>query len=502
MIKKEQGLLVGTIFLLCSNIFVKGLGFAYRMIITRLIGVEGMGLIEMITPLYSFLLVIAGLGLQLALSQSTAAKPKGSGSDFYTARKILLISGAIISLSAFIFAPFIIDHFASDRRIYLGFVAILPAVFIISAASAYRGYLQGNKQIAALGSSQAVEQTIRFICGIYLISRLGNLSLEQAVAGASYATVLGELAGFLYLVFFMRHLGAPPKQRFNRQKAANLLHFGLPITFGRLATSIIMMLQALLIPLCLQQAGWDMRAATEMYGRLAGVALSLIHLPGVFTSALAMAVMPAIAEQSSGNILQRRANHALQASTVLALPGMLILFFLAEPLCTLLFDAPLAAPILQILTIGGCFFHPFITLSSILQGLGEVKALLINNILAGIILVLSILILVPRSYLGIYGAAIAINACWISGFIFNLVHFLHISKLKLNWRDIIGKPFAIMLLSGLIFYFSRAYLPILNQGEAVGQIISQSIYLSILYFGGLMMVKGLSIGLWRRIRPK
>ena len=56
---EKTGLFWGTILLLGSNIIVKGLGFFYRVILVRLLGVEGVGLIEMAAPIYSFLLVLA-----------------------------------------------------------------------------------------------------------------------------------------------------------------------------------------------------------------------------------------------------------------------------------------------------------------------------------------------------------------------------------------------------------------------------------------------------------
>ena len=72
MAPKPQSLLLGTTILLFSNILVKGLGFAYRVFLVRLLGAEGMGLIEMVSPLYSFLVLLGGFGFPLAFSKKTA----------------------------------------------------------------------------------------------------------------------------------------------------------------------------------------------------------------------------------------------------------------------------------------------------------------------------------------------------------------------------------------------------------------------------------------------
>ena len=54
-----------------------------------------------------------------------------------------------------------------------------------------------------------------------------------------------------------------------------------------------------------------------------------------------------------------------------------------------------AASLLQLLTIGGMFMYLQTTLTSVLQGLGEVKTLFINNIISGVILIIGIVLLTP-----------------------------------------------------------------------------------------------------------
>ncbi|MBS1348109.1 MAG: oligosaccharide flippase family protein [Firmicutes bacterium] len=265
----KTGLFWGTILLLGSNIIVKGLGFFYRVILVRLLGVEGVGLIEMAAPIYSFLLVLAGCGIQTSLSQIIAAKHGEDGKSYLkTAVVMLLVSCITITGLAYLLAPWLINNFAPDERIILCFKMLLPAIIIICIASAFRGLFQGNKQVGSLGMSQNIEQIVRVIIGIWLISQLATAGLETKTSAASIATVCGELAGFLYLLFIYfrgrQKLFPDPhtKGKFSLHAAKELLGLGLPLTGSRLVTSGIMMLQAILIPLCLKMSGWDIRAAT------------------------------------------------------------------------------------------------------------------------------------------------------------------------------------------------------------------------------------------------
>ncbi|MEG2213474.1 MAG: polysaccharide biosynthesis C-terminal domain-containing protein, partial [Clostridiales bacterium] len=356
---------------------------------------------------------------------------------------------------------------------------------VISVAAAYRGWFQGMRQVSVIGGSQTIEQLVRVIIGVYLAEKLLNLGLEQAVSAASLATVCGETAGFLYL--FCRFHGGKkavfkkPKPRFSWAAAAQLLRYGMPITAGKMISSGIMMLQAFLIPLSLQVAGWDMRAATEIYGRFSGVALSMLHLPGVFTTALAVSVLPAVAESmnfahNGRQLLAQRIGQSLTATAIFTLPGMAILFLLAEPLCTWIFANPPAAPILKLLALGGSFFYLQLTLVSILQGLGAVKPLLINNIISGLILLAGIALLTSSPRLGILGTAIAVDIAWISGMLLNLRQVIIISRVTLPWKQILIKPLLALIGALLLFFFAKTWLLSLFTNDKIAILLLSSCF--------------------------
>ena len=147
----KQSLFWGTAALLTANIFVKGLCFFYRIMLVRFFGAEGMGLIEMTMPLFSFLLVLSGAGISLALSQSVAAGSGDLRQRFSTALILLCCFGALTMLLAFVLAPLLVQLLAADARILPCLRLLLPALLIISGASAFRGWFQGQQQVAVLG---------------------------------------------------------------------------------------------------------------------------------------------------------------------------------------------------------------------------------------------------------------------------------------------------------------------------------------------------------------
>ena len=167
----RRGLAYGAALLLISNIFVKGLGFFYRVLLARLLGAEGLGLVEMVTPIYAFLLVLAGLGVQPALAQSVAGSGRGRGGLYFRAALALLtLSGAAVTLLSLTLAPWLAANFAADGRIETSLRMILPAILVISLASCWRGWFQGRQRLGVLGMSQNIEQVARVVLGLLLVA--------------------------------------------------------------------------------------------------------------------------------------------------------------------------------------------------------------------------------------------------------------------------------------------------------------------------------------------
>lgn len=497
---KKQTLFMGTLILLCANVMIKGLGFFYRVVLVRLLGAEGVGLTEMIVPVYSFFLVIAGWGISLAMSRMIAHADEQKDylqvtKIFSTGKTLLISNSLIVTLLAFLFAPHFITYIAPDTRIYHCFLLLLPSIFIIALSSSYRSFFQGIQQMSIIGGGQLTEQLIRTIVGIGFALFLLPYGLEVAILAVAIGTFFGELGGNLYLWVRFRFITARhyPFAR-NLPKlylplAYDMVKFGTPVTLNRMVSSGILMLQSLLIPFCLQKGGFDMPTATALYGNFAGVAMSLVHLPGVFTTSLTVSIIPGIAAVlHQPKALQNRINQAINATIYCTLPGMLVLFCYSRELCDFLFHTPEAAPILTLLSLGGIFIYLQITISGILQGLGEVQYLLFTMTVNGILLLGGIYWLVPKPWLGIRGAALAIIVSALASCLLNGWRLIT----KTNFRPQLWKGFLLPLSAAFISYFTlektKAMLTAADYSFLV--VIALSTAIAIALYGSLLLLGG------------
>ena len=85
---KKNKFIKSTIILVIGGFFTKLLGMFIRIIITRIIGTEGMGLYSLVSPTFMLLNSIAQLGLPTALNILIAKNKTSSKKLIFTATPI------------------------------------------------------------------------------------------------------------------------------------------------------------------------------------------------------------------------------------------------------------------------------------------------------------------------------------------------------------------------------------------------------------------------------
>ena len=88
-------LFTGAGMLAVCSVLAKLLGAMYRIPLTNILGGEGMGLYQMVFPLYTLLLTVSGGGLPVAISRLIAVKL--AGGDEKGAAKVLNV--AVVALA-------------------------------------------------------------------------------------------------------------------------------------------------------------------------------------------------------------------------------------------------------------------------------------------------------------------------------------------------------------------------------------------------------------------
>lgn len=391
----KQSFLQGAFVLVFASILVKALGFLYQIFIVRLIGTEGIGIFNMVYPLYIAAQVIVTAGLPLAISKYVSAEL--ARNDRISAEKILGEAVAVVVLIAtvgafllIIYSPEIITVFYSDPRVIPSFLILVPTLLLVAVSSCVRGYFNGTQDMRPAAATQLIEQVIRFICGLSLVYVLYPYGLTWTAVGLSTAILLSEAGGLIYLIRLFRAGSMMNKilLRPRRLTLGKLFSFGIPIAVTRLILTLVSAAEASLIPRQLMKAGLTLSKATSFYGELTGVAFTLLMVPSTLTFSLSTSILPAISEAESRRqkeLLCRRTTDAIGVTLLAGVPSAIILYFWGPYLASQLFKAEQAGLLLKILAFGSVFLYLAQTSSGILQGIGCVKTIFGNTLASGII---------------------------------------------------------------------------------------------------------------------
>lgn len=461
----RESFLQGAMVLALAGLVSRILGAVYRIPLSWVIGDEGLGLYGMAYPIYNMLLTVSTMGVPIAVCKMIADRvARGRLEDARRATRVsvtfLALSGAFFSLLLYFSAGFF-ARFYHEPRAYLSIVAVSPAIFFVAIMSALRGHFQGLHRMTPTAVSQVTEQLVRVATMVILALVLMPRGLEYAAAGATFGAVAGGLAGLVVLLaMFWReggivghHERAARGRRAEAGRSADstgrilreLVVLALPISVAAIIMPLMNMLDAAIVPIRLQAAGVPPVRATALFGQLSQMAFPLVFMPTSITSAISLALVPAVSEAAALGRLEtvrERAALGVRMTVILTLPCVVGFYLLSAEIPRLLFGQPMAGVAVAALSSGLFFLALQQTSSAVLQGLGR-TALPVRSLAVGAAAKAIISwTLTAMPAFGIRGAALGTVGGFIIASAINVTTVERLVGRVIDWRSVLIKPAA------------------------------------------------------------
>lgn len=464
---KARSFIQGAVILSVAGALSKVLGAIYRIPLARWIEADGMGLYQMVYPIYTTVLALATAGVPIAISIMISRKrTEGCKGDarriFKVSMAVLVCVGAALTVLVMLLAPYIADYVLHDPETRLPIMAVAPAIFVSAMMAVYRGYFQGHQDMSPTGISQVVEQLFRVTAILALALFLIQKGLTYAVAGATAGAAIGGVAGLMVLIFFYyKYQKSNNKEEEELlcsqdspgQIARELVRLAVPVSVGAVVLPLVQMLDAIIVPLRLATIDPALLNATprELYGHLSGMAAVLISLPTIFTISISTSLVPSVAEAMAVNdldLLKQRINYGIRAGMIIALPCAAGLFALAVPICDLLYKAPLAGIPLEPLAFSCVTLAAFQLSSAGLQGIGRPEIAMRSLILTGLMKVVFNYTLTAIPVLNIVGAAAGTVMAFLIGSLVNLFMLWRLAGVAYEWQRFVKISLICVLMGG------------------------------------------------------
>lgn len=441
MEKNVKKIFSGAVILAAGTFIAKLLGAIYRIPLTRIIGVEGLGLYQMIFPVYTLLLEFSGIAVPNALSKIISSYDGNANGERY-ARKVLktgvtffALLGAFLSFITALFSGVIAKAQGniSAKNLY---VAISPSVFLVSLICCFRGYFQGRMNMFPTALSQVIEQAVKLIAGLSFSAIFMPDIIAASTAGA-LAVTLSELSAFIYLFFkYRKTVKTLPRIKISVDKTdyrvtlKTILYYAVPIAFTGVLLPLSKVADSFIIINGIAAYRED---ATALYGIFSGVAVTIVGLPVALCYGIATVVVPAVSREcaiKSGERDSTRgtvAYKSLMLTAAVSGAGATACYFFAPLIVEILYGY-LAADykeiaVLLLKTVSPCVFLLSIlqTLNAVLIGKGKPKLPLLGLFFGVTLKIIIESLVVSDPKINIYGAGYGAIACY---FVADLVNFI------------------------------------------------------------------------------
>ena len=165
---KTKSILKGTFILTMTGFITRVMGFIYRIFLSRTLGEAGIGLYQLIFPVYAFGFSLTSAGIEIGLSRLVAnytakGNKKRAKELLYTSIIITLILSILFTLLLQKYSYFIATYYLHNKDTH-ELLLILSYIFPFTALhSCIVGYYLGLKQTKIPSISQIIEQSSRII---------------------------------------------------------------------------------------------------------------------------------------------------------------------------------------------------------------------------------------------------------------------------------------------------------------------------------------------------
>ncbi len=273
----------------------RALGFLYRIVLSRYIGAEGLGLYQVAHSLFSLFLTLATGGIPVALSRTVAQyqaenEPKKARAALTAGLLLPLLLALPVCLIAWIFGD-ALGFLFSDGRSLPVFRILLVGLCFACAYAAVRGYFLGNKRFLTASLLELTEEIVMVLAGVLLLKGVSSpdVGAERAAWSLAVADVLSCLIALTVYFLFGGKLTRPQKE------IKPLFNATLPITFVRASGSLVASAVAVLLPAMLMKSGMGEGEALGLFGVVSGMVMPVLFIPATLIGSLALVLVPELA---------------------------------------------------------------------------------------------------------------------------------------------------------------------------------------------------------------
>lgn len=409
--RKKNIFITSSLILICGGIITKILGFIIRIIYTRIVGNEVIGLYSLVMPTYSLLITIATLALPTTISKLVAEQKHNNLKILSTATCLIMLINAFVVITMVLSAKFIATNLLHEERCYLLIIAAALTFPVISISSIIKGYFYGKQNMIPNVVSNVIEQIVRGILIYIFVPKIMLKSEILAAASLFLFSFIEEIVSIIINLFFIPKNITIKKSYITPDKLTlkNILNISLPTVSSRIIGNIGYFFEPIILKNILLYVGYSNNYILVEYGAYNAYTLTILTVPSFFITAISSSLIPEISKNYLKNnikLVKKRLKEAIIFALIIGITYSIILMFFGKNILYTLYNT--YSGLEYILTLAPIFplFYIENILMSYLQALNKASVTMKITVV-GVILKLVTLANTSLLSIGIYSLIIA-----------------------------------------------------------------------------------------------
>jgi len=443
-----------------SNVTTGILGFIFNIYLSNLLGPEGMGLYNLVMPIYNLFICLMSAGIVASMSKIVAVyNQKGEQNNITKTIRVVtmfnIIWALIIGIMVFFTAPLIGKYGVSDTRTISAIRVICPAMVFIAISNIFKGYFYGTSKIKIPALLDILEKAIRIITVSILILFFNADSIEKMVTLATIALCIGEFQSLIGLYIYYKycitktpHSYEVTESRF--QLLFDVIIITIPLCMNGFLTNILGTMATLVVPRRLLIAGFNHTEALSLIGKFTGMAMTLLTIPLIVVSTINTLLIPDLSQTiSQGKRYEAscRIRKVIKLAFLLGLSTTIICNIIPDNLGLMFYGRDDLGSYIRFASFAAPIFFTSTTMFGILNGLNRQGIILRNSLIEAIIELIGLYIFTAIPSINILGYSITIIFATSISFLLNIHEVKKHIDIKINPYNIV----IYLLLSILVF---------------------------------------------------
>lgn len=397
----KNNFIKSTLILIIGGFITKILGMIIKIIMTRNISEEAIGMYMLILPTYNLFITLVSGGMQISISKLVSENKISKRKILGTSLSISMLIGLIlVFLIVFLSKP--ISYILQNKDLYIPILSMLLSIPFIGISSVLKGYLFGQNKMHAQVISNFFEQIVRIIMFILFLPKMNN-NIES-VTFIIGSNLINESLSVFILSLFIEKKGSINDLKIDRVTKNEILSTSIPSTTSRLVGTISYFFEPIIITNLLLLNGYSTKYITTEYGIVTGYSMQLLLLPSFFSMAISQSIIPLISNafiNKRFKYIKKKIKEIILLSFIIGFIYILVININPNFFMNLIYNTNLGTNYLRIMSPIFILLYIQTPLTSILQSINKAKESMKSTI-EGTIIKTILMIILSFMHFGMY----------------------------------------------------------------------------------------------------